>query len=312
MSGAPESITVIVPATDDPPTLAACLSAIRSADCGPEQVVVVEDAAITHPGLARNAGARRATGDILVFIDADVTVHADVFVRIRELFAAQPDLTAMFGSYDDAPKSQGVVSRFRNLLHHHVHQSSGGPASTFWSGLGAVRRDAFEVAGGFVAHPIEDIEFGMRIARQGARIVLDPGVQGTHLKHWSAYGMVRTDLLVRGIPWVRLLLAQRHAGSSATLNFSWRYRISALACVVIFLALITLHWWLMLSACGVLVALNWAFYALLFRTEGPVRAVLGVGLHTVHLLVAIAAVPLGLVQHLIAGQNARHPVQQKQ
>ena len=33
-----------------------------------------------------------------------------------------PASTALFGSYDDAPAAPGLVSQFRNLLHHYVHQ----------------------------------------------------------------------------------------------------------------------------------------------------------------------------------------------
>src|SRR5512140_788295 len=168
------TLTVIVPATDHPATLPRCLAAIAQADATPEQLVVIDDPAITHPALARNIGARRAAGDVLVFVDADVTVHPDVFVRIRKAFASDQQLVALFGSYDDAPDAPGVVSTFRNLLHHYVHQHAAGPASTFWAGLGAMRRTTFESCGGFTVHPIEDIELGMRLARDGKKIRLDP------------------------------------------------------------------------------------------------------------------------------------------
>src|SRR5262245_11256782 len=127
-------LTAIVPATNAPATLSACLRAIKSAAAPPEQLVVV-DRPLHHVSAARNEGARGATGDVLVFIDADVTVHADVFVRIRRAFA-DPELDAIFGSYDAAPSASGSVSSFRNLLHHHVHHSAPGAASTFWTGLG--------------------------------------------------------------------------------------------------------------------------------------------------------------------------------
>ena len=44
-----------------------------------------------------------------------------------------------FGSYDDTPTDRGFVSRYKNLLHHYVHQTARREASTFWTGLGAVR-----------------------------------------------------------------------------------------------------------------------------------------------------------------------------
>lgn len=298
------TLSLIVPATNHPATLPQCLAAIRGASAPPEQLLVVEDASITHPALARNSGAAMATGDILVFVDADVTVHRDVFEKFRAAFAADPNLVAIFGSYDDAPASSGVVSEFRNLLHHHVHQEGAGPAGTFWSGLGAIRRDAFEAAGGYSVHPIEDIELGMRLVDHGARIVLDPSIQGTHLKHWSLVGMVRTDLFVRGIPWVGLLMDRRGSASLSGLNLGWRHRISALTSVALLLGLLLRSAWLIGGAFAVLVLFNLQFYRLLLRLQKPWRAFIGIGLHAVHHLVSVLAVPLGLLAHLRAGRRS--------
>ena len=121
------------------------------------------------PAAARNLAASEAQGDVLWFVDADVQVHADAVNRIRAHFAANPVLAAVFGSYDDTPAAPGLVSRFRNLLHHHTHHSHPGPACSFWAGCGAVRRQAFLDLGGFDAETydrpcIEDIDFGLRLS----------------------------------------------------------------------------------------------------------------------------------------------------
>ena len=92
-----------------------------------------------------------------------------VHAHPRGVRRADPGLVAVFGSYDDDPPADGAVSTFRNLLHHHVHQAAAGPASTFWAGLGALRRDAFLASGGFderryPASSVEDIELGMRLS----------------------------------------------------------------------------------------------------------------------------------------------------
>src|SRR3954451_2820529 len=184
------TLTAIVPATDAPATLGRCIEAIRAADEPPETLEVVEAHAVPGAAAARNAGARGAAGDVLVFVDSDVLVHAEVFTRIRRAFDADPGLTAVFGSYDDSPTAPGAVSGFRNLLHHWVHHESAVPPETFWAGIGAVRRDAFEAVGGFDEKryrraSLEDVELGARLAAGGARIVLDPEIKGTHLKSWS-------------------------------------------------------------------------------------------------------------------------------
>lgn len=296
------TISVVVPATDRPATLPRCAAALQRAAvaAGPVEILVVTGPRGLGVCAARNTGAERASGDVLVFVDSDVEVHADALARIRAAFAGDAGLAAVFGSYDDAPPG-GTVAAFRNLLHHHVHHGGAGPASTFWSGLGSIRRDAFLAAGGFdgerYPHPsIEDVDLGARLAAAGARIALDPAIQGTHLKAWTLRSMVRTDFARRGVPWVALLLATGRA--STALNLGWRHRASALACAAGVVGLLTRRPAAALAALLVLLGANRDFYGLLARRRGAVAAAAGVGLHVVHHLTALAAVPAGVVVHL--------------
>jgi glycosyltransferase involved in cell wall biosynthesis len=160
--------------------------------------------------VARNLGARAASGDVLLFLDADVAVHPGTVGRAAAAFAADPELVAAFGSYDEQPADPGFLSQFKNLFHHYVHQHARDRASTFWAGCGAIRRSAFLALGGFdeatYRRPsIEDIELGYRLARSGAKVRLFKDWQVTHLKRWTFGGLLRTDIFDRGVPWTRLL-----------------------------------------------------------------------------------------------------------
>lgn len=294
-------LTTIVPATDAPTQLARCVAAIHAADEPPEELIVVDNAPEAGPAAARNAGAERAAGDVLVFVDSDVLPHRDAFRRIRAAFDADPGLTALFGSYDDAPEAPDAVSGFRNLLHHYVHQRSSGPATTFWAGLGAVRRDAFAQVGGFDADrfpdsSIEDIELGMRLAASGRRMTLDPGLQGTHLKRWTLGTMIRTDVGRRGVPWVMLLA--RDGAAPTVLNLGWRHRASAAASIGLAASLASRRPRSAAVALGLLLTLNASFYVLLLNRRGPAQAAVGICLHALHHVTAACAVPLGVVGHL--------------
>jgi GT2 family glycosyltransferase/xanthosine utilization system XapX-like protein len=296
-----ESLSAVVPATDAPTTLSECVEAIRVAIGTPEELIVVDAPAGVGPATARNIGARRATGDLIVFVDADVVVHPDAFERIRAAFVADPALTAVFGSYDDDPRATGIVSEFRNLLHHHVHQSAPGMATTFWAGIGAVRRDAFLAIGGFDERSfprpsIEDIELGMRLADRGGRIVLDPLVQGSHLKRWTLEGMIRTDFAARGAPWVELLIS-RGSGSTA-LNLGWRHRMTAAVSLALLVTSSRRKAPPAMALVGLFLILNHSFYRMLLRRRGPAFAVAALPLHVVHHLVGLAAVPEGIRRYL--------------
>jgi GT2 family glycosyltransferase len=180
-----------------------------------------------------------------------------------------------------------------------VHQQAAGRATTFWAGLGAVRRDAFFDVGGFDPEryrtaSIEDIELGVRLARIG-EIRLDPLLLGTHLKRWTLRSMILTDFFRRGLPWASLLLRER--ADPHALNLGWRHRLSALACLAFATAVpgrrVVVAFW----SAAAFVALNRSFYALLFRRRGAHMASVGVALHALHHVVGIVAAATVLATH---------------
>src|SRR5207247_323071 len=91
------------------------------------------------PGAARNDGARVARGKYLFFLDADVCVHPETVGRLVETFEREVGADAVFGSYDANPAALNVLSQYKNLFHHFVHQEGSEHSSTFWAGCGAVK-----------------------------------------------------------------------------------------------------------------------------------------------------------------------------
>ena len=249
-------------------------------------VRIVTTGSRSGPAIARNLAAESAQGEILFFVDADVELAADAIDRIHATFAADPDLVGLFGTYDDEPAADGLVSTFRNLLHHHTHVSHPGRASTFWSGCGAIRTTAFLDLGGFdetFAYPsVEDIELGMRVAANGGRILMTPDVRCKHLKRWTLASMVVTDVVHRAAPWTRLIMNSHKL--PASLNLDWRGRLSGVCSVLLAVCLAASAFAPMMPwaalACGlVVVALNSGFYGLCLRKRGVGFAVASIALH---------------------------------
>jgi GT2 family glycosyltransferase len=175
------------------------------------------------PAYARNRGFEASRGEVIVFVDSDVCVHADTLQRFAEAFRVGPEPAAVFGAYDVNPAGVGVVSQFRNLMHHYVHLRNAGEAESFWAGCGAVRAQVFAEVGMFdewhYSRPqIEDIELGRRMRQHAHRIVLDPTIQGTHLKRWTLLNMLSTDFKHRGTAWMWLLLKEGPSAGGGTLN----------------------------------------------------------------------------------------------
>lgn len=258
------------------------------------------------PARARNLAAEHAEGDVLLFVDADVELAGDASDRVRGCFAVDPDLVAVFGAYDDEPLCPRLVSRFRNLLHHHTHVAHPGPALTFWSGCGAICRARFLDLGGFdegFRFPsVEDIELGMRITAAGGRIVLDPSIRCKHAKSWSLASMIYTDVVHRARPWTHLIAARRML--APVLNVDWRGRASGVLAVgALVAALAAVRWppagWLAAGCLAAVVALNAAFYRLCLRKQGVGFMLASIALHWLYFVYSSLTFGVVLVGELL-------------
>lgn len=248
------------------------------------------------PAEARNAGVAEIDADVVLFVDSDCEAHADVVERVRTAFAADPNLVSLIGSYDDAPPDPGFFSGYMNLRHHFTHQHAAREGASFWAGCGAVRREAFLAAGGFDAErfprpEIEDIELGTRLSEKG-RTALDPDCHVKHLKRWTMWGVVSTDIFQRALPWSRLIVERGEMPNDLNVRLSQRVAAALapfvlLSLVVLPWAALTGVWWVAAGAAGVL-AVSLGLHAPMIqcfaRTRGPLFAILAWAFHQIHLL----------------------------
>ncbi len=289
-----ETIVVADGAPEDPSGVASAHGALVVAIEGPR-----------GPATARNRGTAIASGDVLVFVDSDVVIDASSLAHVARRFASDPELTALFGAYDEDPADPGFISQGKNLAHCFIHQRSAGEARTFWAGIGAVRADAFASLGGFderfTRPSVEDIDLGYRIRASNGRIVLDPAIQGRHMKRWTLRSAVMTEIRDRGIPWTQLL--HRYEGFHEDLNLTRSYRAcvvvaySAVACAVFAI------WWPVLlapAALGVVTLwmLDRPYYRFFSDRRGLGYAIAWFPIHVLHHLCNGLSFVVGTLLHL--------------
>jgi rSAM/selenodomain-associated transferase 2 len=153
---------------------------------------------LSHRGRARqmNEGARHATGDILLFL------HADVFLLPGSLDELQRRIIgdgAVGGAFDlqiDSPRRflrlVGRVASWRSRMFRLPYGNQG---LFMW-------RQVFEALGGFPDVPImEDVGLMRRLRRAGRLTFLRTGLV-TSARRWDANGIVKTTF-VNG--WVSFL-----------------------------------------------------------------------------------------------------------
>ena len=340
ISAGDPTISVIVPVHNGGVNVRRCFSALAHAEPAPTEIVVVVDGDTDDPwhlaksygarvlilpvtggpARARNLGAHTAQGDILFFVDADVTIHPDAIGQVATAFRDEPgsldsgsserDLAAVFGSYDDAPAAPNFLSQYKNLFHHYVHQMAREEASTFWGACGAIRREVFLSIGGFDERyrrpSIEDIELGYRLTRAGHRILLRKSLQVKHLKRWDVGSLLKADLLYRALPWTELIL--RDGRFANDLNLRVSSRISVVLTYGLLGALVGTGWWRgsLVIAGGVILALvilNAPVYRFFRRKRGLRFALKVIPWHWLYFFYSGLAFGIGVIQHYARGRK---------
>jgi glycosyltransferase involved in cell wall biosynthesis len=256
------------------------------------------------PGRARNLGAAKAQGELLLFVDADVAVPPNIIGRVSTMFALEPGIDALFGSYDEDPAESNFLSQYRNLLHHYIHQEGNEDASTFWGACGAIRRDVFLSNGGFderYARPsVEDIEFGYRLKKTGHRIQLCKCLQVKHLKRWDAITVLKADFFQRALPWTEIILREGNWINDLNITLSGRASVTL---TLLLASLLVLTWWqpFVLAAAGVvaliLLAVNVRLYRFFFRKRGLQFTIQSIPWHWLYFFYSGIAFALGIVRY---------------
>ena len=193
--------SVVIPTLNEARTIARTLRRVErldpheiivsdggSTDGTPELAASCATVVVGRRGRGRqlNAGAAAASGDVLLFLHADVTLPGQA-------------LSAIDGALDDPGIIGGCFRvRFGSEPHQAFIAASydllrlGGRAVVYGDSTIFARRDAFKAVGGFADWPImEDVNFVSRLRRRG-RFVELPLTVVPSSRRWRRGGLWRT------------------------------------------------------------------------------------------------------------------------
>lgn len=252
------NISIIIPVKNGGEDFKLCIDGLKSLSPQPFEIIIVLDGCTDSsadyanisgfkiielkenvgPARARNIGAQTSSGDILFFTDADVVVPPDIINQLTQIFSKDLTISAVIGSYNDAPLKQNFISQYKNLFHHYTHQRGRPQAETFWTGCGAVKREIFFDSGcfneGYKFSSIEDIELGYRLRSMGYCIRLEKTLMVTHLKEWRALSLIKSDIVDRAIPWTELSLRYSKVINDLNLSKSNQTNVALVYLMILF------------------------------------------------------------------------------
>lgn len=289
-------LSVVIPVKRNDDTIQACLMAIIASKLPDFEVIVVLDGwepsdffiqwsnderiqvislPKCGPAICRNYGVKISKGSYVAFVDSDVLIQEDSFENALERLKMTNE-DGLIGSYDSSPSASGSISKFRNILHHHHHQKNDGQKGVFWGAFALVKKQALEDVGGFDEQfflpSIEDVELGIRLSNRGYVIRIHADIQVKHLKKWTFYNWMITDIFLRAKPWTMLIFRYgKHAGNH--LNTNSKEKASAFfALITLVLLLNGLIWtwlWVVVPVTILIfILLQLAFYRIIIRSFG--------------------------------------------
>ena len=329
-------LSVVVPVYQGARMLPDCLAALARSELPRAlwELIVVDDASTDETALiaarfadvvvrlpgrahgtayARNRGFELARGECVAFVNADVCVHPDTLTQFTLVLAREPEVSAVFGSFDVPTASGRLMSRYRNLRLKYHRQENCSSAETFCASCGAVRSDAFAAVGmfdewHFPRHQIEDFELGHRLRQYAHRVVMRPDIRSTHMKRWTLREMIAADLHDRMVTWMRLFdrRAVRWERARDPVNAALAWLALALTVVAI-----RADWPLLLVAAGVCLAVVLRNYLpqhrFFVRERGLAFALAVIPLELLSYLVSGVAVVVGWLLRELVGEPKPHP-----
>ena len=170
------------------------------------------------PAAARNAASKKAKGEVLVFLDSDVTVYSDTLAKIAVKFKKDHDLTAITGVWDKHQKTKAFFPQFKALRDWSYwtnERDRDGYYYLFSTRIAAIRREVFLRLGGFneAFRQMEDVEFTYRIAKRYA-IIFAPDVRVHH--EFEGFSAIAQKYFWRSYYWTKLYKERKKFDPVAT------------------------------------------------------------------------------------------------
>ena len=202
-------LSVIIPVLNEREQLPQTIAALK-ADMSKTEIIVVDGGsrdgtrewlaaqtditvidAARGRGIQLNAGAKAATGEVLLFLHGDCSLPANALELLHQALLLPQTIGGAFliRFAESHPRSLQIIAKGINARTL-VTKTATGDQGIF------VRREVYDAVGGFADWPLfEDVDFVTRLKQHGRFVILHDSVT-ISARRYLAYGPWRTTFLM--------------------------------------------------------------------------------------------------------------------
>ncbi len=224
--------SIVIPAYNAEKTIGKCLDSVKRQNFSDFEVILINDASTDKteeiinqynakqivleknlgPAGARNVGIKKAQGEIVVFVDSDVTFKENnALSELNEIFLEKPEIDGIIMVKDKTPLNKGLTPLYIAYYKYYLWSQPGEYQTSFTTERSAVKRNIFDRFGYFdqkyKGADVEDFEFGYRLAKENIKIYIARNILVGH--HFETFRQLTKKTLKRSWQWIRLFIKRK-------------------------------------------------------------------------------------------------------
>jgi glycosyltransferase involved in cell wall biosynthesis len=318
-------ISVIIPIYNSADTLEDSLRSVFSSSVKPFEVIVVDDTSIDKgaeiakqfpvklisleknhgSGYARNVAVDSSSGEILLFIDADVMVKKNTLGIVMDSFSNDAELDAIIGLFSKEHPNKNFFSQYKNLYMHFAFSRICGYVDFLFTSICAIRKEAY-LSFSQTRLKADDTEAGQRYKIANRKIALNRDLEVIHLKAYNFISFIKNDFIIP-YDWSRIFLKYRGINHLTRYGGFAHAKLNQIASLIIspivLLNFMTLKFWpqntiLVYMLLGMFLALNTPFFKFLYKEKGTVFMLKSLIVTYIDMLVMGAGILSGALSYL--------------
>ncbi len=264
-------------------------------------------------GFARNLGAKKSNGNVLIFLDADVEIKSNALKIVNEYFNRKNNYGMIQGIYSNKVKYKSKTNEYEQCYFEYYiftetkkHKFTQSLITNFF----AIQKNIFKKNKGFVTYfpgaSLEDQEFGFRLQRNGHKIEILRNLKTVHHVNFGVMYFIK-KINTRQIGEMKMHLRNKKTFVQKSVQTNYWGVIAGLMLITTIISLIFINFFFatpfflesLISLNLIFIGLHLGFFKYVFLTKGFISTLRSIFYTYLHRLVVANCAFSGLIDFYV-------------